>query len=82
MVTISLESIKSVEELIALLKRETEVVLKEGEQEFKINLQPVETQVVPKQRIPGLSKGTFIYGDDIMDPLPDELWDEDDEYFT
>lgn len=61
----------SLQELLKLLTRETEVVLtNEGEPIARVT--SIEAQ--PKPRIAGLHAGAMTMSDDFDDPLPDEFW--------
>jgi antitoxin (DNA-binding transcriptional repressor) of toxin-antitoxin stability system len=61
----------SLQELIALLNQDTEVIITEDGAPVA-RLMSFETQ--PKQRIPGLHAGAMTMSDDFDDPLPDEFW--------
>ncbi|MBN8590934.1 MAG: toxin-antitoxin (TA) system antitoxin [Anaerolineae bacterium] len=65
----------NLDELLALTKRGTEVLIMEGE-DLVAKLTPVETTIIAspiKTRTPDLHPGLWM-SDDFDAPLPDEFW--------
>ncbi len=86
MVTIDLEKTSlSAVELIALLSEspEAEVQVVRGASVVgTVQLKAETTPELPHERIAGLHEGNWWISDDFDDPLPEDMWSEDDELFT
>jgi hypothetical protein len=68
------ESPPSLDELLAFLKDDSEILLMKGDTPLA-RLSAVEVAARSrKPRVPGLHAGTTWVSDDFDDPLPDEFW--------